>query len=61
MIELCDKPRVVGWLVASHNDYLVKGGTRIYWSFRRGNMFIEGDGTTDQEALEQCWYEASRL
>ena len=41
-------------MVASHNDYPTKDGARTYWSFSKGREFIDGDGKTDQEALERC-------
>lgn len=48
--------RMNGWMVASHNDYPHEdsGKVRTYWSFSRGNQFIDGDGANDLEALCCC-------
>jgi hypothetical protein len=52
--ECCGFLRARGWMVASHNDYQQDYGTRTYWSFSKGNSFIDGDGTNDLEALLAC-------
>jgi hypothetical protein len=59
--RLCDVLRSEGWMVASHNDYPASGEIRTYWSFCRGNQFIDGDGSDDEVALKSCIEKANRL
>lgn len=57
-----DWMRSGGWLVGSHNDYVVEATNerRTYWMFthRETERWVDGDGSTDREALEQCWRKA---
>jgi hypothetical protein len=58
--ELCEALRQRGWMVASHNDYPKDGRIRTYWSFSRGDQFVDGDGDGDYEALFCCLTAANR-
>jgi hypothetical protein len=45
--------REAGWMVAVHNDYRQNGEARTFWLFTRNGQAIKGEGSTDDEALNQ--------
>lgn len=53
--------RSAGWTVAVHNDYRLNGKPHTFWLFTKGDRAIKGEGSTDQEALDQCRALAARV
>ena len=46
--------RSLGWVVAVHNDYKRDGGFHTFWLLTYPDgRYLEGEGKTDDEALEQ--------
>lgn len=46
-----DDIRALGWAVAVHNDYRLKGEAHTFWLFTKGDRAINGEGKTDADAL----------
>lgn len=45
--------RQFGWSVAVHNDYRQDGEKRTFWLMVKDEVAFKGEGTTDEEALQQ--------
>lgn len=43
-----------GWVVACHNDYTQNGKPMTFWGFSKGNLWVRGEGRTDEAALLQA-------
>lgn len=59
--------RRLGWSVAVHNDYSLRGERMTFWLFTRSDAdggtrgrFVKGEGTTDRQALEAALEAARR-
>ena len=59
--DLCALLREAGWMVCSHNDFDYEDRVRTYWSFCRGNQFVDASGEDDNEALMGCLVAARNL
>lgn len=46
-----DDIRAMGWSVAVHNDYKIRGVPYTFWLFTKEDRAVKGEGTTDAEAL----------
>lgn len=46
-----DDIRAAGWMVAVHNDYRQDGKRYTFWLFTKGERAVQGEGETDEEAL----------
>jgi hypothetical protein len=55
--------RAAGWTVAVHNDYRQGGKPHTFWLFTHEatKRFVQGEGPSDQEALEICAHDAAML
>lgn len=53
--------RRTGWTVAVHNDFRLNGKPHTFWLFTHEatRKYAKGEGTTDQEALEEAAHEAA--
>lgn len=55
MVEKLRYLRSLGWAVAVHNDYKMKGTAMTFWLFTHASgRFIKGEGATDDVALDEC-------
>jgi hypothetical protein len=46
--------RTKGWMVAVHNDYILKGKKMTFWLFTHPDgRYVRGEAETDVEALRQ--------
>ena len=48
-----DDIRAAGWMVAVHNNYRQDGKLHIFWLFTKGDRAVQGEGTTDAQALNK--------
>jgi hypothetical protein len=53
--------RRAGWTVAVHNDFRLGGKPHTFWLFTHEatRKYAKGEGTSDQEALEEAAHEAA--
>lgn len=50
---VADELRALGWMVAVHNDYRLRGLPHTFWLFTKEGQAVKGEGRTDREALDQ--------
>lgn len=48
-----DDLRAVGWSVAVHNDYTLRGEHFTFWLLTKNERAVRGEGRTDAAALNQ--------
>lgn len=50
-----DDLRALGWTVAVHNDYQIKGRKMTFWlfTFPGTDRCVKGEGHTDAQALDE--------
>jgi hypothetical protein len=47
--------RALGWMVAVHSDYVLKGRLVTSWLLTHpSGRWVKGEGSTDEEALLEC-------
>lgn len=56
-----DDLRALGWSVAVHNDYRLRGASHTFWLFTKGTRCAKGEGLTDAEALQKVYEEILRI
>jgi hypothetical protein len=56
-----DDLRALGWTVAVHNDYKMRGKMHTFWLFTKGTRFAKGEALTDREALQKVYEEILRI
>ncbi len=58
---IADDIRALGWAVAVHNDYRLRGEAHTFWLFTKDGRAIKGEGLSDAEALDQVRAEISSI
>lgn len=43
--------RALGWMLAVHNDYVLREQARTFWLFTKKGQAVKGEGLSDTEAL----------
>ena len=47
--------RNMGWMVAVHNDYKIRGVFMTFWLLTHDDgSYVRGEGPTDKAALQSC-------
>ncbi|AOG02861.1 hypothetical protein [Bosea sp. RAC05] len=58
---IADDIRALGWAVAVHNDYRLRGEAHTFWLFTKDGRAIKGEGLSDADALNQVRAEIASI
>lgn len=56
-----DVVRSLGWVVAVHNDYYLDGVFHTFWLFTKGDRFVKGEATSDEEAIRLAFAQIKKM
>lgn len=60
-LNVLDRIREKGWLVAVHNDYMQAGEFMTFWLFTKNGRCVKGEAGCDHRALIECEEKALRI